>query len=159
MGKINWWPRGTDEELRKKVEPTPPQTEEKKVDMSRFISKPQTIEAVKWDGSPEGAAEVKAMLERSKFVMEGFNVSYTSDGKLDKRNTIISYYQEKGGRKPDREDYPYYHKTYSLKDGWLVVESPGAAPKTVSDEQFKKNYQELGQVSYEDFLEWVSEAT
>ena len=158
MGKFKWL-HNTADELRKQIEPAAPKIEEKKVDMSRFISKPQTIDAVKWDGSPEGAAEVKALLEGSKYVMEGFNISYTSDGKLDKRNTVITYYQDKGGRKPDREEYPYYYKSYSLNDGWLVVESPGAEPKTVSDEKFKKTYRELGQVTYDDFLEWVMDAT
>lgn len=149
-GKITGLATGTEPQA---AEP------EKRVDMSKFIPKPKTIEAVKWDGSPEGAAEVKAFLEGTKFVMDGFTVAYDSEGKLDKRSTEIVYYELKGGKKPDREDYPYYYKTYNLHDGWLVIETPGTEPKKVSDSAFKSKYMELGQVTYDDYLEWFGEAT
>ena len=157
MGKFKW-PTGSQTPHPKPK--TAPEEEVKQVDMTKFIPKPKTIEALKWDGSPEGAAEVKTLLEKAGFTMDSFVVSYTADGKLDKHSSVIKYYRtDKVDGRP-RDDDRYAWNTYSLNDGWLVLEGTSRSDlKTVSNSLFKDKYVELGQVTYDDFIEWFSEAT
>ena len=96
--KNPWW-------LPKKevtpIEETPTPAAEK-ANMSKFIPKPKTIDAAKWDGTTEGAAEVKAVLAAAGFTMDRFAVSYDSNGKLDKYKSEIWYYRDRAEGRPPR---------------------------------------------------------
>ncbi len=140
-----------------KVEPTPQIEAPKEVDMSKFIPRPHTVEAAKWDGSPEGAAEIKDLLAAAGFTMHTFSVAYDSDGKIDKSNSKISYYRGTGD--VPRTDDRYKWREYTMKDGWLVFERRGVELKTVKDADFKHDYFELGQVDFDTFTDWVGSAT
>lgn len=140
-----------------KVEPTPKIEAPKEVDMSKFIPRPRTVEAAKWDGSPEGAAEIKELLAAAGFTMHTFSVAYDSDGKIDKSNRKISYYRGTGD--VPRSDDRYKWHEYTMKDGWLVFERRGSGLKTVKDADFKYDYFELGQVDFDTFTDWVGSAT
>lgn len=140
-----------------KVDPPTPIEPPKEVDMSKFIPRPRTIEAAKWDGSPEGAAEIKALLAQANYTMDSFTVTYDSQGKLDKRNSKIIYYRGTGDV-PSKDDR-YKWREYSLSDGWMVWDRPGIDLKTMSDEAFKRDYFELGQVDFDTFTDWFGSAT
>lgn len=108
--------------------------------LGKFIARPTRIDAVKWDGSPDGAAEVKDLLKSAGYVMDSFRVSHFGDGRVDMEGSVIVYFRGKDGDEtPGRGSSAY--REYKMSHGWLVLD--GTDLKTVNSNVFNSKYLDL----------------
>lgn len=94
-----------------------------------FEKKPPRVEAMQWDGTPEGAAQLKSFMAAASGVSLGFvmTTNFNDGGKAYPYITFTS-------RDLDR----------MWKGAWLVFDVTGR-PDVLPDEIFKRDYAEVAE--------------